>query len=500
MSRVLIASNLGFYSHGVGFDTYLYDLLGSDGHEVALVLCDGEMDACQMSKFSRISAGDLEKFGQSEICATCITRGAGKFGDSRNYYRLSSYSLPEEKSRISREVGRLLAPEIKAYIYRGINVGDHAFASAVRYFASLKFLEEPEGLGVLRKYLMGAINVVNTYERLLEEHVPDLVICHHGIYSPQGIVVELAKKFNIDVLTWIKTYRKDTFLFSWGDSYHHEMQTDNQAYKEFQFSNIEIDEAAAYLDARRTGESDSIHFNKNPERIDKKVTKKNYDLLLTSVFWDAQVHYKSNLFEDQADWIIQTIKAYARTPQNGDLIIRVHPAEVTGFIKSRDTAGSRITGAFSELPENVTLVDSDSKVSTYDLIDNAKSVLVYNTKASIEAAALGRVVVVAGDAWVRNCDFVLAPKSESDYLSMIESREQHKYKFDVVDAKRYFYHFYFRRMLEFPCFRENKKEFMFDADLYSGPLGDIQRRAEIVLLSSIRTRKKVQISREFYIW
>ena len=68
MKNVLLASNLGAYAHGIGFDSYLYQLLKKNNFNTSFMLCDGIIDACQMSKFSRTLPEKLSVTGQGEFC------------------------------------------------------------------------------------------------------------------------------------------------------------------------------------------------------------------------------------------------------------------------------------------------------------------------------------------------------------------------------------------------------------------------------------------------
>ena len=53
----------------------------------------------------------------------------------------------------------------------------------------------------------------HSYSEIFSKYQYDAVIAHHGIYSPQGIVVGLAKIYIINVVTWIKSYRKKHIIF-----------------------------------------------------------------------------------------------------------------------------------------------------------------------------------------------------------------------------------------------------------------------------------------------
>ena len=92
------------------------------------------------------------------------------------------------------------------------------------------------------------------------------------------------------------------------------------------------------------------------------------------------------------------------------LIIRVHPAEITGTVKSRQKVIDEINKKYKKLPNNIIIIPPESSDSTYKLIDISDCVLVHSTKAAIEAAYLKKRVVVAGEAWVKGKGFTIDPK------------------------------------------------------------------------------------------
>ena len=103
------------------------------------------------------------------------------------------------------------------------------------------------------------------------------------------------------------------------------------------------------------------------------------------------------------------------------LIIRVHPAEITGDVPSRQKVEEELSKKYKKLPENIKIIPPSSSASTYSLIENSNLLLIYNTKTGIEAAAMGKKVVVAGEAWIRNKGFSWDAESKDDYLSILKT-------------------------------------------------------------------------------
>ena len=170
--------------------------------------------------------------------------------------------------------------------------------------------------------------------------------------------------------------------------------------------------------------------------------------LLTSVMWDAALHYKDNAFPDMLSWIFTTID-YFNTRPDLQLVIRVHPAEIQGGLPSRQKVWDEIRNRYQRLPSNVFIIGPENPLSTYAIMEQCDSVIIYNTKTGIELAAMGIPVIVAGEAWIRNKGFSKDVSDPDEYRQVLNQlpRGRRMNEADTLRAKKYAYHFFFRRMI-----------------------------------------------------
>jgi hypothetical protein len=77
------------------------------------------------------------------------------------------------------------------------------------------------------------------------------------------------------------------------------------------------------------------------------------------------------------------------------------------------------------------------------------SVLIFGTKTGVELASMGIPVIVAGEAWIRNKGITLDARSEADYLQLLDRLPLTipMTRAAVERARRYAFHFFFRRMI-----------------------------------------------------
>jgi len=164
--------------------------------------------------------------------------------------------------------------------------------------------------------------------------------------------------------------------------------------------------------------------------------------------WDAQIHYPSNAFASQRDWLIKTVEWFSSRP-NIQLVIRVHPAELTGTPRSRQFVSDILCDVFDRLPDNVVLIGPESHVSTYDLARACDSVIIFATKTGIELTSMGIPTIVAGEAWIRGKGLTMDASTEAQYFEFLEllPLSERLDEPTVERALRFAFHFFFRRMI-----------------------------------------------------
>lgn len=334
---------------------------------------------------------------------------------------------------------------------------NHAhFIVIIHNFAKANIDDEPFGEKVLKRYLHAAFITVYVMKRLIKKYNFDCCVFHHGIYIPQGILGEVARKEGLSVVNWNPAYRKKCFIFSHSDTYHHTLMNEPvKNWDQIKWSPRLEKKTLDYLKSRWKGTQDWIWFHEKPTFVLSQITKEfGIDLkkpcigMLTNVLWDAQLHYPANAFPNMLDWIVKTIRYFIGKPQL-QLIIRVHPAEIRGTLPSRQKVVDQIQKVFQKLPKNIIVIPPQSQVSTYAVMTACNAVLIYGTKTGVELASIGIPVIVAGEAWIRNKGITMDAESESHYFRLLDKLPFRKRMDEekVLRAKKYAFHFFFRRMI-----------------------------------------------------
>ncbi|SCB42618.1 hypothetical protein GA0061098_1009150 [Bradyrhizobium shewense] len=403
---------------------------------------------------------DLEDFatnGPRDRCSSCYKPATAMLAEAQlHQIGLSSQLSTSDRNR-ARELARSIAlDKIPTYLIDGVPVGEHAMAGTLRFFARGDLRGEPYAELITRRYFEASLLTYYACRHLFGGDKFDVVVLNHGIYVPQGLIAETARRQGVRVVTWHPAYRRGCFIFNHDETYHQGLLNEpiehwvNMKWRAEHRTQIED-----YLQSRWIGKNDWVTFHRDPEfDIDAISREIGVDFsrpvvgLLTNVVWDAQLHYRANAFPGMLDWLLKTIAYFAARPEL-QLLIRIHPAEMTGTVPSRQLAIDEIGRTFQSLPGNIFIIPPNSRVSTYVAMTKCNAVLIYGTKTGVELTSSGIPVIVAGEAWIRGKGLTLDARSQEEYLRLLDTLPlAGKLDANTRDrALKYAYHFFFRRMI-----------------------------------------------------
>lgn len=437
--RYLIATNIGGNLNTLTLDILIAKALESRGHKVDFTICGGNFDGCMYMEINKFKGVEDFINRNEKLCKSCSSFGL-------NTLRKYGYNPIILKADSESDVE--------------ISNSESSISGTKRFLAVSNLNSDFRTQELLRKFGRSSANYTSQFKEIFRLKKYDAVIAHHGIYVPQGDVVASAKNFGVNVFTWVQGYRKSSYIFAKNDTYHKTLMFDSGWDRAL--SVREKAEISEYLSSRDSGENDWIRFGLTTrevqlEELFGEINDKKIFLLLTNVSWDAQLHYDSNAFSNMFDWLRTTIEYFQSHPQHL-LIIRIHPAEVTGKIKSREPVSAWIKINFSSLPPNIFVVEPTDVVSTYSLMKLSDFGLIYASKSGLEMLAQGKKVIVSGEAWIKNKGLCLEPKNKSDYLDMLKfvTEDLESSHVDIEKVLRYAHYFFFRRTITISSIRAIK--------------------------------------------
>ncbi|HEX7334851.1 MAG TPA: hypothetical protein VF290_25335 [Pyrinomonadaceae bacterium] len=476
---ILIGTSAGGFVPGAIVESMLAVALTLRGAQVHILLCDELLPACIQGMLHFLpSQEEFAAHGpQQRLCAQCFPPG----NEMYKSLGLPIHRYSEFISAEGRQSARLLAAqtplsEIDSFELDGLAVGEHAMAGALRFFASGNLKAEPDAEPILRRYFEASLITTEVTRRLLDSYPFAAACFHHGIYVPQGLIGAVARAKDVRVINWNPAYRKQCFIFSHHDTYHHTLLEEPTAnWEHLSWDTAMEEEVMEYLKSRWHGTRDWIWFHEKPEEdLARIASELGVDFnrpcigMLTNVMWDAQLHYRANAFPNMLEWVIQTIR-YFISRSELQLLIRVHPAEIRGTLPSRQPLVAEIQKVFPNLPSNIIVIPPESQVSTYAAMSECDTVIIYGTKTGVELTSMGIPTIVAGEAWIRNKGITRDAATAAQYFQMLDELPQQK-RLDertTQRARQYAYHFFFRRMIPLSFMRESNAGSPFRLDLDS---------------------------------
>ncbi len=457
--KVLIATSVGSHLPGTTLESLLGVALTLRGADIHVLLCDSVLPACLACDVTWYPKQELfvKNGPRKDLCKNCFDP-ANKMYRSLGFtiHRYSDLLTAEDHLQANQISSNLTISEIENYKLDGIAVGEHALAGALRFYARASLENEIYGLPILKRYFTAALLTTFAVKRVFKKNQYEAAVFHHGIYVPQGLVGEVARQTKVRVINWNPAYRKKCFIFSHHDTYHHTLMSEPVSNWENLDLTPELNEQLLnYLKSRWEGTEDWIWFHERPKFDVEKIAKEiGVDFtkpcigMLTNVMWDAQLHYPANAFPNMLDWILKTIHYFSQRPEL-QLLIRVHPAEIRGTLRSQQPITEEIKKVFPDLPKNIFVIPPESQVSTYAVMLQCNSVIIYGTKTGVELASMGIPVIVAGEAWIRNKGITFDVTTVEKYFKLLDQLPFIK-KTDeelIIRARKYAYHFFFRRMV-----------------------------------------------------
>ncbi len=460
--KVLMATAIGSIAHAITLESVVAAALTFRGAEVHVLVCDGAMTACaecEASLYPNLST--FVAHGPSrDLCRDCAWPAERVYAQlGLKVHRYSDWLTADDRLEARRLAGAVPVADIRTFTLDGLNIGEHAYAGALRFFATGSLESEATAEPVLRRYLEAALLTTFATRRLLRTVGFSSAVFTHGIYVPWGLVGEVARREGVHVATWNVAYRKRRFIFSHDDTYHHTLMTESREHWErAPLSATQDRELTKYLSSRREGLFDWIVFHRarrqDPGEIGRQIgldPSRPAIGLLTNVTWDAQLHYPANAFPSMVEWLVQTCEYFATRPDL-QLVIRVHPAEISGFPPSRQPVLAELRKRVPRLAPNIIVVPPESDMSTYALMSLCNAAIIYGTKMGVELTSVGLPVIVAGEAWIRNKGLTRDASTAAEYFRILSDLPfpERLEPGQLARARQYAYHFFFNRMIPLP--------------------------------------------------
>ncbi len=363
-------------------------------------------------------------------------------------------------NRAQALVNALTPAEYNGLSYRDLPLGRLTRHSVGHYLRTGSIGEDATSREMYRQFLISAVLIADTSLALMKSYEPDVVVMLGGLFMPERIMMEVARRHGKRVVVYeIGMLAQDALMFQ------HDRPTDyNDAeswaqYRDRPLTREENQQLDKYLVERSAGRMSVINYW--PEKIENRDLiyqmlgmdqAKRTAVLFPNITWDSAVFEQDIAFDGMFDWLDRTIEYFLKHPEF-QLVIRAHPAERILPGSTRESVAGYIEKRFPVLPKHIIVVPSESKVSSYTLMDLSHCGLSYASTTAIELGIRGLPVLVAGRVHYREKGFTVDVEDASAYADQLDDvmtaldplvREQIREM-----ARRYAYFVFFRTSMPF---------------------------------------------------
>lgn len=386
---------------------------------------------------------------------------------------------------LRKKSNSLSVEEILSYVSSdNINHGEKVFESICRYHGSSK-ISKINDESIIRKFFFNSLMSEKASINSIKKFKPEKLFTSHAIYSSWGIFSEVYKKQNIDFVCWGFYYMNNAIIAAHNKSIQHSIIYEKpENYSKIHFNDHIKKVVLNYVNFKIKGSNkyDKLNYYSNKsffDKIDKTRLKKRY-CMFPNLEWDAVVAYDPTIFKSMNDWIIETVKWFVDNPKY-ELIIRAHPAETVHYISTQITVKEMIKNYFGEhLPKNIVIIDSNSDITSYEVLFKSDVCLIYASKIGLEAAILNKPIFLCSKSHFFDKKIAIEPRNKIDYFNLLDKDGIYKEEFNK-NAITFGYYYYFKRQFYLPLLDQGRFTFKSMNDLEKGKVPNFKKFIRCIL-------------------
>ena len=439
-----------------GFHLLTTWALRLQGVPVAVFACNAGMSKCVL--------GTNRDNPQKEMpCKSCVYQSRTLYtgiqverytGTHVNWFDFQRD--PHLASRISQ----LALQELINFEYESIPLGALCLPG-LRWILRIHHISDDENTRyLLREYILSAWNVTRKFADFLDRTQPRAVVVFNGQFFPEATARWVARQRGLRVITHEVGFQPATAFFTEGEATASPIPVPDS----FEMSDAQNAKLDAYLAKRFQGDFTmaGIKFWADMKGLDESFLKKAAGFkqivpIFTNVIFDTSQPHANTVFEDMFDWLDMALEVIRTHPETL-FVVRAHPDELRVRKSSRETVEGWATSHEVQKEANVVFVGPRETLSSYELIQKSKFVMVYNSTIGLEASIMGAAVLCAGKARFTQYPIVFFPQTVDEVRRKMEefldAEKIETPKEFKRNARRFLYYQLFRTSLPFGEFLE----------------------------------------------
>lgn len=404
------SSRLAWMSQNAAFTIIAAWSVRLAGTPVVHFVCKAGMSRCQLGT-------NRDDPYQNPPCDVCIAQSKHLYPHGDVHW-FSYHPDPELEAAIQD----LRLPGLVDFVWQGLPLGQVVLPSLRWALRRHHLLDDGGTVFLLRQYLLSAWNVAQEFNRFLDERQPQGLVVFNGISFPEAIARHLAMQRGLWVVTHEVGLQPLTAYFTHGQATAYPIDIP----PDYRLSPVQDERLNRYLQDRMKGNFTMAGIRFWPEMeglsaefLERAAGFRQIVPVFTNVIFDTSQMHANVIFPDMFAWLDEVARIIRSHPETL-FVIRAHPDEERpGKTAVESVAGWAAQNHLTELP-NVVFVAASEYLSSYELIQRSKFVMVYNSTIGLEASILGAAVLCGGKARFTQIPTVFLPESPAGFHRMAE--------------------------------------------------------------------------------
>jgi len=350
-------------------------------------------------------------------CQKCLTQTSAIYHKSEVSWL--DYYPSEDLSKLLQDTS---LSQLENFKFETIPLGQLCLPST-RWRLRRHHLEDDEDTRILyRYYILSAYKVARQFDRLLKELNPHSVMVFNGMQFPEATAKWVAGLYDIPVYSYEAGIRPFSAFFTEGEATAYPVTIAD----DFQLNPEQDQQLDAYLSKRFKGDFSmaGVQFWPEMSDLDKAFLEKMKSFkqvvpIFTNVIFDTSQPHANVLYPHMFAWLDEVLEVAKNHPDTL-FVIRAHPDEIRPGKSSRESVADWVQNRNAETLPNLIFIHSDQYFSSYEMIQRAKFVMIYNSTIGMEASIMGKPVLCAGKARFSQLNTAYLPESRQAYLAKLE--------------------------------------------------------------------------------
>lgn len=371
----------------------------------------------------------LNPNGNDLVCKVCrwYTKKALKNLPSKvNILNLNDF----RKSKVKMRWNYNSFKEMKKVTYKGVDIGYAVISSYIDVTRNLSPIINEESRLYFNECLDQCVDLTDAFYEILKYVNPDRVCIYNGRSDDTKPIFQISKNMHFEIFSFevIEDFNSDTLKkIIYRNHLPHDIIYNQKVIERI------WEESEKKLDEKLKISNDFFYKKRNNiPTFDKVYTSnqlsgkipENWNNSINNIvifnssedeFFSLGDYFDNlSLFSSQLEGIEKILSHY----ENNNLFhfyLRIHP-NLFGVKYKYHAKLMELDKHF----DNVTIIKSDDKISTYSLLDKAYKIIVFGSTIGLEAAYWGKVVILLAGSLYYYFDICYIPKTEDDVYKLIE--------------------------------------------------------------------------------